>query len=344
MDGLAAAREISQDRQSAVLILTAFSQRDLIEQARDAGRAGLPGEAVPAHRADPGRRGGAGPLPRDAGPVRPELEPRGAAGDPQAGRPGQGPAHGRARHDRGRRLLLGAAAGHAGPQDDAGGGRARSSRASSRPTPRRSGWLARSCSSTATPSSTAPSSRSRPTSPPRRAGHQRRLRLHVDAHQHVARPPARRAGRRLRPARAHLPPRAHRHVQGQPRVGPRHPPPADGPGPPGRRVAAHPDLRGRRLRGRRRHRHAGHRGPRPRRRRHRRHRRPRQLPAGRGPARQGALQQAGRVRLRALRRGGHRRAHRRAARPLPAVRGAAGRPVRQPARRAREWGRRRRRS
>jgi len=37
MDGLAAAREISADRRSAVLILTAFSQRDLIEQARDAG-------------------------------------------------------------------------------------------------------------------------------------------------------------------------------------------------------------------------------------------------------------------------------------------------------------------
>lgn len=37
LDGLAAAREISQDRKSAVLILTAFSQRDLIEQARDAG-------------------------------------------------------------------------------------------------------------------------------------------------------------------------------------------------------------------------------------------------------------------------------------------------------------------
>jgi response regulator NasT len=37
LDGLAAAREISGDRTSAVLILTAFSQRDLIEQARDAG-------------------------------------------------------------------------------------------------------------------------------------------------------------------------------------------------------------------------------------------------------------------------------------------------------------------
>jgi two-component system, response regulator PdtaR len=37
LDGLAAAREISAEKKAAVLILTAFSQRDLIEQARDAG-------------------------------------------------------------------------------------------------------------------------------------------------------------------------------------------------------------------------------------------------------------------------------------------------------------------
>ncbi len=36
-DGLTAAREISAERLAAVLILTAFSQRDLIEQARNAG-------------------------------------------------------------------------------------------------------------------------------------------------------------------------------------------------------------------------------------------------------------------------------------------------------------------
>ncbi|HET9072847.1 MAG TPA: response regulator, partial [Acidimicrobiales bacterium] len=36
-DGLTAAREITGDRLAAVLILTAFSQRDLIEQARNAG-------------------------------------------------------------------------------------------------------------------------------------------------------------------------------------------------------------------------------------------------------------------------------------------------------------------
>jgi AmiR/NasT family two-component response regulator len=37
MDGLTAAREITADRLAAVLVLTAFSQRDLIEQARNAG-------------------------------------------------------------------------------------------------------------------------------------------------------------------------------------------------------------------------------------------------------------------------------------------------------------------
>jgi AmiR/NasT family two-component response regulator len=37
MDGLAAAREVAAEGDSAVLILTAFSQRDLIEEARDAG-------------------------------------------------------------------------------------------------------------------------------------------------------------------------------------------------------------------------------------------------------------------------------------------------------------------
>jgi AmiR/NasT family two-component response regulator len=37
LDGLTAAREITSERRAAVLILTAFSQRDLIEQARDSG-------------------------------------------------------------------------------------------------------------------------------------------------------------------------------------------------------------------------------------------------------------------------------------------------------------------
>ncbi len=37
LDGLSAAREIAAERRAAVLILTAFSQRHLVERARDAG-------------------------------------------------------------------------------------------------------------------------------------------------------------------------------------------------------------------------------------------------------------------------------------------------------------------
>jgi AmiR/NasT family two-component response regulator len=37
VDGLTAARDITAERMAAVLVLTAFSQRDLIEQARNAG-------------------------------------------------------------------------------------------------------------------------------------------------------------------------------------------------------------------------------------------------------------------------------------------------------------------
>jgi two-component system, response regulator PdtaR len=37
LDGLTAAREITSERRAAVLILTAFSQRHLVERARDAG-------------------------------------------------------------------------------------------------------------------------------------------------------------------------------------------------------------------------------------------------------------------------------------------------------------------
>ena len=40
LDGLSAARQITGDRLSAVLILTAFSQRELVEQAREAGAIG----------------------------------------------------------------------------------------------------------------------------------------------------------------------------------------------------------------------------------------------------------------------------------------------------------------
>src|ERR1700712_207411 len=50
LDGLSAAREIAGERRAAVLILTAFSQRDLIERARDAGA--LASRVKPFQKAD----------------------------------------------------------------------------------------------------------------------------------------------------------------------------------------------------------------------------------------------------------------------------------------------------
>ena len=63
LDGLSAAREITGERLAAVLILTAFSQRDLIEQARDAGA--LAYLVKPFQRSElvPGARGRPGPVP-----------------------------------------------------------------------------------------------------------------------------------------------------------------------------------------------------------------------------------------------------------------------------------------
>ena len=83
-----------------------------------------------------------------------------------------------------------------------------------------------------------------------------------------------------------------------------------------------PTLQVARRRGRRRDRHTRDAGRGRRHRRGHRHRRPRQLSAGVRPARQGALQPPRRLRLRALRRGRHLRAHRRHAGAVPRVRRA----------------------
>ena len=65
LDGISAAERIAAERLAPVVILTAFSQRELVERARDAGRDGLPGQAV--HQGRPGTRGrdGGQPVRRD---------------------------------------------------------------------------------------------------------------------------------------------------------------------------------------------------------------------------------------------------------------------------------------
>ena len=101
----------------------------------------------------------------------------------------------------------------------------------------------------------------------------------------------------------------------------------------------HHDRQGR-IRGRRHPRHAGDPGPRRGPRRHRRHRRPGRLPTGRGPPHLGALQQAGRLRLRALRRGRHRGTHRRASRRSTSSTPRCGATSRTTCPACRAWGRR----
>ena len=104
MDGLAAAHEINAERRSAVLILTAFSQRDLIEQARDAGALAYlvkpfqKEELLPAIEVALGRYAEMQALEAEnAVALRRQARPRGPARDEALDRPRQGQADGRPR-------------------------------------------------------------------------------------------------------------------------------------------------------------------------------------------------------------------------------------------------------
>lgn len=46
LDGISAAEKIAEESIAPVLMLTAFSQRDIVERARDSRRDGVPREAV----------------------------------------------------------------------------------------------------------------------------------------------------------------------------------------------------------------------------------------------------------------------------------------------------------
>ena len=125
MDGLRAAREITSRHQAVVLLLTAFSQRDLIEEARDSG--GRPTSSSPSSpgscsqplptcwprpaRTGPSRRSTPPTGPRtDRDPLdrrRGEADPDGPGRPPRDGGVRLHPAHGHAD--------AGAAPAYAGP-------------------------------------------------------------------------------------------------------------------------------------------------------------------------------------------------------------------------------------
>lgn len=82
LDGLSAARHITSERLAAVLVLTAFSQRDLVEQARDAGALAYlvkpfqKNDLIPAIEMALGRHAELTSLERDVGDLAERLEAR----------------------------------------------------------------------------------------------------------------------------------------------------------------------------------------------------------------------------------------------------------------------------
>ena len=106
LDGIAAAETIAGERIAPVVILTAFSQRDLVARARDAGAMAYlvkpfqRGDLVPAIEMAVSRYAEITVLEREV------ERPPGVARDPQVGRPRQGRAAGEARAQRDRRVPL----------------------------------------------------------------------------------------------------------------------------------------------------------------------------------------------------------------------------------------------
>ena len=121
LDGISAAERIAARPLAPVVILTAFSQRELVERARDAGAMAYlvkpftKADLVPAIEIAVSRFAEITALESEIG------DAARAAGDAQAARPGQGPAAGAARDDRARGVPVDPEDLDGPPDDDAGG-------------------------------------------------------------------------------------------------------------------------------------------------------------------------------------------------------------------------------
>ena len=125
LDGISAAAQIAEQRIAPVVILTAFSQRELVERARDAGAMAYvvkpfgKDDLVPAIEMARSRFAELQLLEAEVADLHR------AARDPQAGRPGQGDAAGDARRQRAGRVPLDPEDGDGSAAVDARGGRRR---------------------------------------------------------------------------------------------------------------------------------------------------------------------------------------------------------------------------
>ena len=107
LDGIAAAEQIAAARIAPVVILTAFSQRDLVERARDAGAMAY--LVKPFQKKDllPDHRDGAAAASRRSSQLESEVaDLHRAARGPQGRRAGEGRAADRARAHRARGVPL----------------------------------------------------------------------------------------------------------------------------------------------------------------------------------------------------------------------------------------------
>ena len=125
VDGIAAAASIVGERIAPVVMLTAFSQRDLIEQARDAGAMAYLVKPFARHELVPAIELAVSRFAERRALEDEVATPHRAAGDPQARRPGQGPADDPPSNVRTGRLPVDPAHGDGPPHHDEGGRRGR---------------------------------------------------------------------------------------------------------------------------------------------------------------------------------------------------------------------------
>ena len=125
MDGISRGASDREERIAPVVMLTAFSQRDLVERARDAGAMAYLVKPFARHDLVPAIELAVTRFAEMRALEDEVAEAHRAAGDPQGRRPGQGPADDPAGYDRAGGIPLDPAHRDGPAHDHEGGGRGR---------------------------------------------------------------------------------------------------------------------------------------------------------------------------------------------------------------------------